>query len=509
MTEDEKLHSTTNSALGDRELKLIEMMFQHAPVAVGITQGPEHRLLYLNNIFRRLYNIEEFIPGIPAHKLMSRAKKSEDVPERVALLDNIYHSGEPYIVHEYETYFIGPKSNEVEKKFFDLLCQPLKDAKGKVQGLAIIGYEITNLVKARREKTLQEQRLRLTMEGAEVGFWERNLQNNKIFLSDQAKALMGLSPEEKVSFDDFLDAMHPEDVDGALKKLERAIADNKMYEARFRLFWPDGTIRWVLSRAQCMSDENGNPLRLMGVIIDITQQKKTEKKLKEAVKYRDNFLSIASHELKTPITSMKVRSSLFVRQLQDSGNKEWIEQAQKMEKYVNQLTNLTENLLDISRVQQGTLKLEKKMFPLRPLIEETVETLGHLSHHNIKVYGEAEKDVYADRFRIGQVLTNLIENAIKYSPDSDRICVRVSQESATTKVTVIDFGIGISEEDREKVFQQFYKSKEGEKGSYPGFGIGLFVSSQIVKAHGGTIEVECSEGEGTTLSFTIPHKKSE
>lgn len=226
--------------------------------------------------------------------------------------------------------------------------------------------------------------------------------------------------------------------------------------------------------------------------------------LKEAVKLRDTFFSIASHELQTPVTSMKIRSELFERQLQDADDPRYIEQVGKINSQIKHLSKLTSKLLDVSRIQRGKLTLEKEFFSLDELIEETQEALNHVSQHDIEVQGKTETKICVDRNRIGQVLTNLIGNAIKYSPHAGRVIVRYGQKNSEVKVSIVDFGIGISEEDQQRIFERFFKGGEGDKDTYPGFGIGLYISSQIIERHGGEIWMEDNPEGGLIFSFSLP-----
>lgn len=236
---------------------------------------------------------------------------------------------------------------------------------------------------------------------------------------------------------------------------------------------------------------------------------KANKQLKKALKLRDEFLSIASHELQTPITSAKTQIELFEQELIDANNEEYAGKIHKINESIDRLTGLIRKLLDISRMQKGKLALEKEEFSLDKLIEETVESLDPLSGHSIEVQ-KPEKEVsgYADRFRIGQVLTNLIENAMKYSPESARILIHYKQNADRILVSVKDFGDGISASDKQRIFKRFFKGG-GSKQTYPGFGIGLYICKQIVQGHGGEIWVEENDGKGSVFTFDLPVRADE
>ena len=277
-----------------------------------------------------------------------------------------------------------------------------------------------------------------------------------------------------------------------------------MYELEYRVYWPDGSQHWILDRGQIIYDKQGQPDRRIGISIDITAHRKAEEQLKETVRLRDNFLSIASHELQTPVTSMKVQAELFERRLRDEGNQAYAEQAGMISSRVDELSSLTGKLLDFTRMQKGQLQLEKEWFDISTLIEETVDALRDVTSHDIEIQGDSSYSVYADSFRIGQVLINLLRNAFKYSQDINKVIVRYRRVGQKLIVSVVDFGVGVSKEDQQKIFQRFYKGRDKKKATYPGFGVGLYISQQIIERHGGGIWVEDNEEGGSVFSFTLP-----
>lgn len=167
---------------------------------------------------------------------------------------------------------------------------------------------------------------------------------------------------------------------------------------------------------------------------------------------------------------------------------------------------LIEDLLNASKVQRGKLEYELTKFDINEVVREIVESFQAISSHKINVRGKARKKVVGDKDRIGQVVTNLISNAIKYSPKADKVNVVISQLKNKVKVSVQDFGIGISEDQQMKIFDQFYQVNNPHEKTYPGLGIGLYISYDIIKRHGGNIKVKSEQGTGTVFSFTLPLK---
>lgn len=503
-----KLYQGHKSRLSKNMLDLIKSMFEDAPVYVCILEGPEHRLQYANKIFRQLYGGRIFPAGTRAQEVLRLFRGSEkEVRDRTAVLDKVYNTGEAFIGNEFKTSFTSEVKNDSGEAYFNLICQPLETTSGEVYGLFITGYEVTEHLKARQEKAYSKKRLTIALEGADVGFWELNLKENSLdYTTKQCKAHFGFSPDEEFSLKDFYMAIHPEDRGYIKKNIRNSIIGSGEYKVEYRVLRSRTSVHWIMSRGQCLYDENDRPYRLIGITMDITKSKEAEKKLEKAVKIRDDFLAIASHELQTPIAGIRAHAELLQWQLEETDNEGYMEQIAKINKGISQLSELTRNLLDFSRIKEGEVQLQKDEFLLGQLINEKVETLDSVSQHELQVEGEKNVKVFADKIRIGQVLTNLIDNAIKYSPAAGKIIVRYTRTKDRTVISIIDFGIGVHAKEREKIFERFYKGGGRLKDTYPGFGIGLYTSLQIVKQHDGDLWVEDNSGEGSVFSFSLPNK---
>jgi signal transduction histidine kinase len=176
-------------------------------------------------------------------------------------------------------------------------------------------------------------------------------------------------------------------------------------------------------------------------------------------------------------------------------------------KQVVKLTRLISELLDLSRIESGKLELHKTPFDLGSLVEETVQDIRQTaSKHAIILHNEFEGKILADKDRIAQVLLNLLTNAIKYSPDSDGIEVFVENNKESATITVKDYGIGIDSKDHIRIFERFYRAEGKSEQTFPGFGIGLFIASEIVQRHNGSISVQSEKGKGSVFTVSIPIK---
>ena len=228
---------------------------------------------------------------------------------------------------------------------------------------------------------------------------------------------------------------------------------------------------------------------------------------------KNNFIAMASHELKTPITSIKG----YVQLLLNAFDKEKVAEKPlpsllvrssliSVDKQITRLTRLISELLDLTKIDTGTLELKKDKFSLNQLAIETIEDILYTNtKHEINLFHDFHADVFADKDRIGQVMINFLTNAIKYSPNCNKIDVTIRQsKKGEIAFSVKDYGIGIDKEEQEKIFERFYRAKGKEEQTYPGFGIGLFIANEFVAKHGGQVWVESERGKGSVFTFTLP-----
>jgi len=238
---------------------------------------------------------------------------------------------------------------------------------------------------------------------------------------------------------------------------------------------------------------------------EIAERKAVEEQLRISEKRKDEFISMASHELKTPITSLKGFLGLLQRRLNTQGDETSLHYLARMDAQVNKLTRLINDLLNLSKIQTGQIDYQAECFDVDALLQEIVENVqGTARSHHLILEGQAQAEMFGDRDRIGQVLINLLNNAIKYSPRADSVLVRVTKERGQVIVSVQDYGIGIAKEHQHKIFERFYQVNDPQEKTYPGLGIGLFISCEIVRRHGGQLWVESQKGEGSTFHFSLP-----
>jgi two-component system CheB/CheR fusion protein len=258
----------------------------------------------------------------------------------------------------------------------------------------------------------------------------------------------------------------------------------------------DEMYRWHLSRATAILNEEDKVVSWVGAAIDIHDQK-----TKQAVK--DEFIGIASHELKTPLTTAKAYVQLLEMNMKRSNDKGLIF-AQKAGASIDRLNDLIGELMDVSKIQNGKLGLNITAFNFNEMVADAVESIQYASpFHSIILSGKVTEAITADKERLKQVVINLLSNAVKYSPTAKKVLINMVHKPGEVKISVKDSGIGIRKESLEKVFERYYR-EEQRAVHFQGLGIGLFISSEIVKQHHGKIWADSEPGKGSTFYFTIP-----
>lgn len=246
----------------------------------------------------------------------------------------------------------------------------------------------------------------------------------------------------------------------------------------------------------------GEGIAGVSIVTDITKNKEHDMR-------KDDFINMASHELKTPMTSLKLYVSVLKKMQKEIVNEKIGSIIANIERQSGRLEKLVADLLDVSRLQTGKLVFTTKKFDLAKLINETVDTVqSTTSQHVIEYKNKKSLKVDADRFRIYQVISNLLTNAVKYSPKSKKVIVGLKKSGNEAIVSVKDYGLGISKEEKAKIFEKLYQVQDNKAKAFPGFGMGLYIAKEIVKKHKGKIWVESEQGKGSTFFFSLPVETS-
>ena len=356
------------------------------------------------------------------------------------------------------------------------------------------GFTVLDDISAIKQYEQSQQRLNVALKYSNTAVWELDLQTKKVFRSPDHDEIFGYEKRQdhwtlENYYNQILDADLP-----AFKEAIANIADKGGLDIQVRLNKPDEALQWLNIKGKTENDDAGNAVKLIGVINDITKDKIIER-------HKDDFISIASHELKTPVTSLKASLQLLDKtpDQHSERNKTLITQANKG---INRISLIIDDLLSAGKNYRDQLDLRKTTFNLYELAQEIVEQYGS-EKQMIKLTGDTRMVAFADSERIGRVLTNLISNAIKYAPGTAEINVELIENDTFIKVSVIDQGPGINAEKIPLLFDRYYQGDD-QQSYYAGLGLGLFICATIIRKHQGEIGVDSNVGEGTTFWFTLP-----
>lgn len=481
------------------EMKFRQMIMQ-APVAIALVEGPDLNIIAANPAMLDLWGREETAIG---------RRFSEVLPE---LKDQGFHetiirageTGETYYGNETAAGIY--RNGKLENNYYNFVNARVGISASGSYSVLLIASDVTAQVKARKDLEESEKRFRSLMLEAPMATALYTGENLVIEVANEAMLkLWGKDPS--VIGKPLIEAVPELEGQPFIPLLKKVLQTGLSYHADQEKadLVVGGTLQsfWFNYTYKPLHDASGKVYGILNMATDITRQVLLQQQ-------KDEFIGIASHELKTPVTSIKAYVQVMEAAFRQKGYQKEVTMLSRMGVQINKLTNLISDLLDTTKIQAGKLQFNETWFNFNELVNEVIEDMQRTtSKHRIVSVLEESGDIYADPERIGQVLTNLLSNAIKYSPRADKIIVRTSVMENQLKLCVEDFGVGIAEEKQEKVFEQFYRVSGDKQHTFPGLGLGLYISSEIIKREGGRIWVEAVEGKGSTFCFTLPRYQKE
>lgn len=460
-------------------------MVRQAPIGICIIRANDLYILDVNDSYLDLV-------GRSREELENRTIW-EAIPEAAEsyapVMNEVITSGEAFVAKEHEVVLV--RNGNPETIFLDFVYEPI-ESDGEVTAIMVLVIDVTDKVIARHNIEDVEERIRLAVEAAETGTYDLDLVNDRMLTSDRFNAIFGF--DKQVSREQYASVIHPDDKSIRHTAYDLARKNGQLfYEAR--IFHSDGSVHWIRVQGK-MYFRDGQAVRLLGTLLDITEFKRLQQQ-------KDDFISIASHELKTPITSLKASLQLLERVKNNPASELIPKLIDQSSRSMNKISALIEDLLNVSRASKSELKLKKTMFDIVELLRNCCSHVRVAGKHDLITQNLEYLQVYADEHAIDQVIVNLVNNAVKYAPDSKEIYLITSLEADMAKIAVKDNGPGIPAEKIPHLFDRYYRA-ESSGYQNAGLGLGLFISAEIIKRHGGSIGVESTEGEGSTFWFTLP-----
>ena len=397
-----------------------------------------------------------------------------------------------------------------------ITVSPMKDASGKIIGRSRVARDITERKAEEAVLRATEERMRLATEATGVGIWEWNVITGFIRWDPQMFLIYGVAPTADgfVSYDTWTRTLMPEGLPRQEEVLMDPLRRIGHSTREFRILRGDGECRWIHAVETVRANEQGQAEWVVGTNLDVTERKNAERDILEAKEKavianaaKDRFLATLSHELRTPLTPVLLVSEVHAKS--KTLSEDLREDFEMIHRNIVLETHLIDDLLDVSRIQQGKMRYDFKLVDVHEAIARALEMLrSEVEKKGIAVRQElsaTHATIEADPARLRQVLCNLLRNAVKFTPRGGTITVRTTRDPSALQISVADTGVGIAAEDLERIFEPFEQVDTQQKGEFGSLGLGLAITAAIISAHRGRIWAESpGPNQGSTLHVRLP-----
>ncbi len=486
---------TAKRSLEDSE-KRFRHMVEQSPVPMLVTRGPDMVFEEINAPMLELIGRDEHIRGKSAYEAMPELKGQPIMDQ----LLRTFTTGEQWTGFEIPI-TIRHNDKQVEG-YYNISYKPLIE-NDKITGVLQSAVNVTEQVNARNQLSQAYEQARLSKEAAQLGTFDMDLEKGTLHWDERCRTLFGISHNNEVSYEhDFVGGLHVDDRERVLDLIGNVFIkeiSNGDYDVEYRTIgFEDQKLRWVRAKGQAYFNSQNQPIRFIGAVLDITEQKLDELR-------KNDFIGMVSHELKTPLTTLTAVVQVTKNKLKNTDDPFLKGAMETADLQVRKMANMISGFLNISRLDSGKILINKQEFLIDQLIQEIIEEFCiTAATHSIILSQCNPLKIFADRDKIGSVITNLLNNAIKYSPKGRKIEVNCLLTDNQFLVSVKDEGMGIKAKDAERLFDRYYRVESRHTTNISGFGIGLYLSAEIIKRHNGEIWVESEIGVGSTFYFTIP-----
>ncbi|MGJ1241554.1 PAS domain-containing sensor histidine kinase [Sphingobacterium siyangense] len=491
----DELNSSLHLLAESREQ--VRTIIEQAPVGIAMLKGPELIIDIANPTILKIWGHRlADVQGRP-HEIARPELQGQPVNQ---WLREAFEKGERKTNNELS--ILLRHSDGLREAIVNSIYQPIFSTENKVTGILIILEDITDQVLERRKSEKDQHMLSMAIDAGELATFYYEPKNNLFSGNALLKSWFGLADKDQLDLSAAISSIVEEDRQRVMAAITEALSEESdgNYFIEYRIAHaqsPNG--RLVQARGKVFYDAKGKALSLNGTLRDITEQKAEEQR-------KNDFISIVSHELKTPLTSINAYLQLMQRQAFLTANTSYQDITMKSLRQVQNMKNLINGFLNISRFDSGRMMIEREVFDLKELFTELEDEFKlRINSHQIVADLTQSLSIAADPNKISQVVQNLVENAAKYSQIGTQITFGyLPTANQDVEIFVSDQGMGIAEEDRDQIFERFYRAGKDKVGTISGFGIGLYLCREIVELHNGHITVESNSAGGTTFKVRLP-----
>ncbi len=477
------------------ERAAIHDLLSQAPALIARLRGPAHFFEFANARY-----IEAIGGRDPTGKTIRDALPELEGQPFYGILDQVYASGIAHNAHEVAAQ-VRDASGATREIFLNFVYQPTRNAEGEVEGILVHAVEVTEQVRARESVRLSEQRFRLMAEAIPQQVWMARPDGAIEFVNSKVLEYSGRTFEEIVA-EGWTKPVHPEDLAACSVAWTRAVETGAPFEVELRLKRAaDGVYRWHLGRALAVRDEAGHILRWYGTVTDIHDQKAAAERLSGLAALQQEVLGIVGHDLRNPLNAILISTRTLAQKAEESLRPT----VTRVARSAVRMKNMINDLVDYTRGRLGdTALLERQSCRIAELLREVIDELASVNpDRTIRFEPEDEGEGFWEPFRLQQMASNLIANALQYSPKETPVVVRLQRDQGAVRLEVQNQGRRIPAEALQSIFEPFRRAEDSQAQGAVHLGLGLYIVQQIALAHGGRVEVRSEEGR-TTFAVQLP-----
>ena len=501
----------------------LRAVFAQAPAFLAVVRGEDHVFEFANDAYMQLVGHRDIIG-----KTVEEALPEVRTQGFVQILDRVLRTGEPFVGRELPVSLQRVPGGPLERLYLDFVYQPLTDAAGDRVGIVAHGSNVTAAVASRRdvERLLEESRrahaqaeasearYRFLADAIPVQVWTATPDGGLDYVSERTAASLGLTVD-RILGHAWTSALHPDDVQRARERWTRCIESGEPYEMEFRLWSAaHGTHRWHLTRATAQRDADGRILRWFGTNTDIEDGKRAQAELErltrealDADRAKSDFLAAMSHDLRTPLNAIGGYAQLIELGVRGPVTEEQKIDLARIQRAKNHLDGLVKDILEFAKLGSGRVQLRRDAVPVQAMVVSVADLIApQLAEKQLAFEATAMPEslcLEGDEDKVRQIIVNLLSNAMKFTP-AGRITLDVEETPATVSIAVTDTGIGISEDQLERIFEPFVQAPHEPLAPERGVGLGLAISRRLAAAMRGDLTVRSTPGRGSTFTLTLP-----
>ena len=519
-TEQIKQKLTRATVAAEEDRRSLRDLIMQTPAMIAVCRGPNLMYELANPMYLQVVGKTEEIIGKTVLEVFPELKGQE----LLSILYNVYRTGEAFTGHEVPVKLDTQNNNKPKTVYFTFVYQPLKDNDGNVNGIMTHAVNVTEQVDARRRTEESEANFRFMAESLPQKIFTADAAGKVTYFNSRWELYTGV-PLDIIRRNGARQFVHPDDLEENMNMWRTALQTKEGIENEQRLRRSDGKYRRHVSHVVPMKDQSGKVIRWFGAMTDIeditqsTARNSELEKITEALRLqreqllalsqtKDEFISLASHQLRTPATGVKQYVGMVIEGYAGPISKEQQQFLRSAYASNERQLKIVDDLLRVARVDSGKLKLHKSHVHLIPMLETIIaEQATQFSAKNQTIIFKPKKGahvVYVDDDLLRTVLENLIDNARKYTPEGKSITVALRALRNSVKIDIIDEGVGIEASDMEKLCQKFTRLNNPEVNHVGGTGLGLYWVKKVIDLHKAKLDISSEIGKGSTFSITLP-----